>query len=40
MTEEKIALQRLLEKGADTDLLRETVGLVAQRLTELDLSAL
>jgi putative transposase len=40
MTEEKIALQRLLEKGADSDFLREMVGFVAQRLMELDVSAL
>jgi transposase-like protein len=40
MTEENIALQQLLGKGADADLLREMVGFVAQRLMELEAEGL
>ena len=36
MTDVRMALAQLLEKGSDADLLREMVGYVAQRLMELD----
>ena len=32
MTDERMALAALLEKGSDSDLLREMIGYVAQRL--------
>jgi hypothetical protein len=32
MTEDKIALRELLEKGSDTTLLREMIGFAAHRL--------
>jgi putative transposase len=31
MTDDKIALRELLEKGSDTTLLREMIGFAAQR---------
>ena len=40
MTEEMMSLQALLEKSADTDLLREMIGFAAQRLMELETEAL
>ena len=40
MTDERMALAELLEKGADSDLLREMVGFVAQRLMDLDVDGL
>ena len=36
MTEDKIALRALLEKGSDATFLREMIGFAAQRLVELD----
>lgn len=35
-----MALAQLLQKGSDTDMLREMVGYVAQRLMELDVEGL
>ena len=40
MTIDKIALQELLEKGPDADLLREMIGFVAERLMALDVEGL
>jgi len=40
MTESTMALRALLEKGSDTDLLREMVGFTAQRLLELEAESL
>jgi putative transposase len=40
MTNERIALAELLEKGSDADLLREMIGYVAQRLMEADVEGL
>jgi putative transposase len=40
MTDDKIALQALLEKASDADLLREMIGFAAQRLMELDAEAM
>jgi Transposase, Mutator family len=40
MTEDKIALRELLEKGSDTPLLREMIGFAAQRLMELETETL
>jgi putative transposase len=40
MTDERMALAELLEKGSDRDLLREMVGFVAQRLMDLDVDGL
>ena len=40
MTDERMALAELLEKGSDADLLREMIGYVAQRLMELDVDGL
>jgi putative transposase len=40
MTDDKIALQDLLEKGSDTSLLREMIGFAAQRLMELETDVL
>jgi len=40
MTNERIALAQLLEKGSDADLLREMIGYVAQRLMEADVEGL
>src|SRR5690349_11200055 len=40
MTDVRMALSKLLEKGSDADLLREMVGYVAQRLMELDVDGL
>ena len=36
MTDDKIALQALLEKSLDASLLREMIGYAAQRLMELE----
>src|SRR4030088_13030 len=36
MTEDKIALRALLEKGSDATFLREMIGFAAQRLMELE----
>jgi len=36
MTDVRMGLAQLLEKGSDADLLREMVGYVAQRLMDLD----
>ena len=36
MTEDKIALRTLLEKGSDATFLREMIGFAAQRLMELE----
>jgi hypothetical protein len=36
MTDERIALRELLEKGSDATFLREMIGFAAQRLMELD----
>src|SRR3546814_1490429 len=38
MTEDKIALRALLEKGSDATFLRELIGFAAQRLMELERS--
>jgi putative transposase len=40
MTDVRMALAQLLEKGSDADLLREMVGYVAHRLMELDIEGL
>jgi putative transposase len=40
MTNERMALAELLEKGSDSDLLREMIGYVAQRLMEADVEGL
>ena len=40
MTNERMALAELLEKGSDGDLLREMIGYVAQRLMEVDVESL
>ena len=39
MTDDKIALRELLEKGSDATFLREMIGFAAQRLMELDMEA-
>ena len=38
MTDDRMALAELLEKGSDRDLLREMIGYVAQRLMDLDVA--
>jgi len=40
MTNDRMALAELLEKGSDGDLLREMIGYVAQRLMDLDVAGL
>jgi transposase-like protein len=40
MTDDKIALRELLEKGSDATLLREMIGFAAQRLMELEVQEL
>src|ERR1051325_6184867 len=40
MTDDKIALRTLLEKGSDATFLREMIGFAAQRLLELESEAL
>src|SRR3954452_22499006 len=40
MTDDKIALRELLEKGSDTTLLREMIGFAVQRLMELETDTL
>jgi putative transposase len=40
MTKLTIALSKLLEKGADADLLRQMIQFVAQRTMELDVEGL
>jgi len=40
MTDDRMALAALLEKGSDDDLLREMIGYVAQRLIQLDVEGL
>jgi len=40
MTDDKIALRELLEKGSDATFLREMIGFAAQRLMELETEAL
>src|SRR6266581_8471538 len=40
MTDDKIALQDLLEKSSDASLLREMIGFAAERLMELETEAL
>lgn len=40
MTDDRMALTQLLEKGSDSDLLREMIGYVAQRLMQLDVEGL
>ncbi len=40
MTDEMMNLRALLEKSADTDLLREMIGFTAQRLMELEVEGL
>lgn len=40
MTDDKIALRELLEKGSDTTFLREMIRFAAQRLMELETDAL
>ena len=40
MTDDRMALAQLLEKGSDSDLLREMIGYVAQRLMQLDMDGL
>ena len=40
MTDDKIALRELLEKGSDATLLREMIGFAAQRLMELETETL
>ena len=40
MTDDKIALRELLEKGSDATFLREMIGFAAQRLMELETETL
>ena len=40
MTDDRMALAALLEKGSDSDLLREMIGYVAQRLMQMDVEGL
>ena len=40
MTIDRITLHELLEKGSDTDLLREMIGFVAQRLMDVEVEGL
>jgi hypothetical protein len=40
MTDDKIALRELLEKGSDASFLREMIGFAAQRLMELETDGL
>jgi putative transposase len=40
MTDDRIALRELLEKGSDATFLREMIGLAAQRLMELEAEGL
>ena len=40
MTDEIMALRRLMEKSADTDLLREMIGFAAERLMDLEVGSL
>jgi len=40
MTDDRMALAQLLEKGSDSDLLREMIGYVAQRLMQMDVEGL
>ncbi|MFC5314788.1 transposase, partial [Azospirillum rugosum] len=40
MTMDRMALHELLEKGSDTDLLREMIGYVAQSLMNLEVDSL
>jgi len=40
MTDDKIALRALLEKGSDATFLREMIGFAAERLMQLDADAL
>jgi len=40
MTDMRMALAQLLEKGSDTDLLREMLGFVTQRLMDMDVEGL
>jgi transposase-like protein len=40
MTGDRMALAELLEKGSDSDLLREMIGYVAQRLMDVDVAGL
>jgi hypothetical protein len=40
MTDDKIALRELLEKGSDATFLREMIGFAAQRLMELETDTL
>ncbi len=40
MTDDRMALQHLLEKASDTDLLREMIGFAAERLMALEVDGL
>ena len=40
MTDDKMALRELLEKGSDASFLREMIGFAAQRLMELETEGL
>jgi hypothetical protein len=40
MTNDRMALAELIEKGSDVDLLREMIGFVSQRLMDCDVEAL
>ena len=40
MTDDRMAVAQLLEKGSDSDLLREMIGYVAQRLMQMDVDGL
>jgi putative transposase len=40
MTNDRMALAELLEKGSDSDLLREMISYVAQRLMDVDVAGL
>ncbi len=40
MTDDRIALREMLEKGSDATFLREMIGFAAQRLMELEVGEL
>jgi putative transposase len=40
MTDDRMALRELLEKGSDASMLREMIGFAAERLMELEVGGL